>query len=270
MEEQNIITKEEIYHIERKYHIRMGAFFIRKDGLVDINGDVNISNTKLQQLPLKFGKIYGDFYCHSNKLTTLENAPYYVGGNFCCHSNKLTSLEFGPKEVEGFYACHLNNLKSLTGAPKNINGSFNCFSNKLTSLINGPSKVGGNYYTFNNELISLEGSPDYIGGSFIVNANRLTNLVGCPKEIGNIFSFDNTVTSLYMGNQNCKVNRIEIQSPKRIPESKNVLPLIVFAKQSHLPLVFKYLSYLNIFTPQGIFNESNFNDIISDIEEGLH
>lgn len=268
MDEQNIITKEEVLKIKEQYNIKMGDFAIDKDGFLDVHGDVYITGTKLEELPLRFGKIYGDFWCHLNELTTLKKAPYFVGGDFNCYGNKLTSLEFGPSQVGGFYSCHENNLKSLTGAPKIVNGNFNCFLNKLTSLIDGPIKVNGSYYANSNELISLEGSPYSVKGSFFVTANPIVNLIGCPKDIGEIFSFDNTIL-LHIGNENCNVKEVIIQLQEKSPKIEKVLPQIIIDNQRHLPIVFRHMRILDMFSPNGEFDESYFMDFILDIENGF-
>ena len=49
--------------------------------LLDVTGDVDLSNINLSKLPFKFGKVSGGFYCSSNQLETLEGAPKEVGGS---------------------------------------------------------------------------------------------------------------------------------------------------------------------------------------------
>jgi hypothetical protein len=270
MEGKKVITREEVSDIIERYKIEMGVFIIREDGMVDVIGDVKIFDADLQMLPLQFGVVCGDFFCCSNGLTTLENAPYLVGGDFNCYGNKLKTLQYAPAEVGGFFCCHENELVDLKGCPQEIKGNFTCFLNELTTLVNGPSRVGGSYYANNNEVVSLEGSPDYVGGSFHVGANFITNLVGCPKEVGDIFSFDNTVASLYMGDQDCQVNRIEIQRQERIPKSEKILPQIIMDNQKSLPIVFRYMHAIqDIFSSDGSFDEEHFALLILDIEEGF-
>jgi hypothetical protein len=65
---------------------------INVDGTVDVDGDVNLNNKKLKELPIKFGKVTGDFDCFDNNLTTLKGGPKEVGGGFFCSYNKLTTL----------------------------------------------------------------------------------------------------------------------------------------------------------------------------------
>ena len=58
------------------------------DGLVNVDGDVDLRNKYLTKIPIKFGRVSGGFYCNSNKLVSLEGAPQSVGSDFDCHSNK--------------------------------------------------------------------------------------------------------------------------------------------------------------------------------------
>jgi hypothetical protein len=119
------------------------------DGLVNVNGDVDLRNKSLTKIPIKFGRVSGGFYCNSNKLTSLEGAPQSVGSDFDCHSNKLASLEGSPQIVGGDFYCHNNKLASLEGAPQSVGGDFYCSYNKLVSLEGAPQIVGGTFYCGN-------------------------------------------------------------------------------------------------------------------------
>ena len=127
---------EDIDSICKKYGIQ--NYTINPDGSVDFDGDVDLSNLKLTKLPLKFGRVSGDFYCQFNQLTTLEGSPREVGGDFNCDVNKLTTLE---------------------GSPREVGGDFNCTHNKLTTLEGAPREVGGDFYCSYNQLYTLKGLP---------------------------------------------------------------------------------------------------------------
>lgn len=45
------------------------------DGLIDVAGSVYLSNKCLKELPLRFGKVTGDFCCHYNQLASLAGLP---------------------------------------------------------------------------------------------------------------------------------------------------------------------------------------------------
>jgi len=261
-----MISKKQIEHIVERYHIKLGRFKYRDGIIEDVQGDVNITNTSLRKLPLTFGKVNGNFFCHGNKLHNLVGAPHTVTGNFNCSNNQLKSLLGSPKIIGGDFCCHENDLTSLMGCPKYIFGNFNAFLNKLVTLKGAPEVIEGNCVLFENRLISLECGPRYVGQSLHITGNLLTNLVGIPKTVGNMLTIDDRV-SLYMGNQNCVVKRIEInvQGNKKV----GFLPKLILDKQKFLPVIFKYMKYLDIYSPDGNFNQPNFEDIVFDIEEGL-
>ncbi len=62
-------------------------------GRVDTHKSVDMSNMKLTEIPVKFGRVEGYFNCSDNQLTTLKNCPTYVGSDFVCNDNDLTSLK---------------------------------------------------------------------------------------------------------------------------------------------------------------------------------
>ena len=125
-------SHSEIESICKKYLIY--SYTINDDGSVDVIGDVRLGSLKLTELPLKFNKVSGHFYCHSNKLTSLEGCPEWIGGNFYGEYNKLTSLEGGPKIVEMSYDCLNNNLTTLKGCPEKVGSAFHAGSNQLTEI----------------------------------------------------------------------------------------------------------------------------------------
>ena len=138
----------EVENICKKYGIENWSI---RDGLVDVDGDVNLCGVGLTELPLKFGKVSGEFDCSHNNLTTLEGVPKEVSGNFICDDNNLTSLKGMPKEIVGYFDCGSNNLTTLEGAPKEVGGDFYCYGNKLTTLEHIPN-VKGDIYIIGNPL----------------------------------------------------------------------------------------------------------------------
>lgn len=264
-----ILTHNEIYHIIKKYHLSIDSFSVDAFGRLNVTGNVKICDTKLKKLPLKFGKVTGNFHCHLNKLVTLKGAPDTVEGDFNCSNNQLKSLKYSPKEVGGDFFCQENNLEKLDGSPQTIHGNFNCFINKLTDLKNGPILVKKSYYAYCNHLISLQGSPREVGKSFHIADNYLVNLSGLPLFIGEILSFDNSITSISTGNTNCNVKRIEIQKQDVCVDDTKRLPTILIDHQNSLHIVFKYQSYLDLFHEDNSLNTENFNCIILEIKDGL-
>jgi hypothetical protein len=145
-------SNTEIDSICKKYGIK--NYTINEDGTVDVDGNVNAS-LNLSKLPLKFGRVTGNFYCHMSQLTTLEGCPGEVGGDFYCQINQLTTLEGCPKKVGGSFYCNNNQLTSLRGCPKEVVGNFNCYSNQLT-IINDELEFVKIMLNFN-----IQGNPIY-------------------------------------------------------------------------------------------------------------
>ena len=170
---ENYKSDEEIHLICKKYGIEN---YTINNGVVDVNGDVNLDDRGLTKIPLNFGVVSGNFWCSNNQLTSLEGCPSHVGGDFWCSYNKLTSLEGCPSRVGGDFWCSNNKLTSLEGCPSRVGGYFRCSNNKLTSLEGCPSHVGGDFWCSNNKLTSLEGCPSRVGGYFRCSNNPVHNI----------------------------------------------------------------------------------------------
>jgi hypothetical protein len=142
-----VVNYPKIKKLLAEYFTITGTPTIKPDGTVDIEGDcILISNKKVNQLPVKFGKVSGNFNCSYTQLTSLVGSPQSVGGNFYCYRNQLTSLVGAPQSVGGDFLCGINQLTSLVGAPQSVGGSFNCYHNQLTSLVGAPQSVGRDFY----------------------------------------------------------------------------------------------------------------------------
>ena len=97
---------------------------------VNVIGDVCIQSLGLEEIPITFGKVGGDFICASNNLTSLKGCPTEVGRGFDCSINRLVSLEGCPREVMGDFYCADNKLTSLEGCPRKVGQNFDCLRNK--------------------------------------------------------------------------------------------------------------------------------------------
>jgi hypothetical protein len=122
-----------------------GTSTINNQGLVDVIGNVSWES-KLTELPVKFGHVSGEFSCGHRQLTSLTGAPHSVDGSFSCIGNQLTSLAGAPESVGGYFGCSYNQLKSLDGAPHSVGSDFRCIGNPLTSLTGAPTSIGGEFY----------------------------------------------------------------------------------------------------------------------------
>jgi hypothetical protein len=179
----------EIDSICKKWGIE--NYTINPDGTVDVKGSVNLICRGLKELPLKFGRVSGGFYCDRNQLTGLEGAPKKVDGDFYCNNNQLTTLEGAPKKVGGRFYCSNNKLTTLEGAPEEVGKDFDCHHNQLTTLDGAPKEVSGDFHCYSNQLTTLEGAPKEVGGDFYCDSNQLTTLEGAPKEVVGLYCYNN-------------------------------------------------------------------------------
>ena len=104
-------------------------YTINDDLTVDVNGVVNLTGSKFDKIPVKFGKVTGYFSCDNCKnLTSLEGCPTSVGGSFyCSNCTSLTSLKGCPESVGGeFWCVGCTKLSSYEGCPKLVGSGFYC------------------------------------------------------------------------------------------------------------------------------------------------
>ena len=82
-------------------------YIINSQGEIDVDGDVNLNNKDLKELPYKFGKVSGFFSLEGcENLISLKNCPYFVGNSFSIENcSQIDSLEGCPKEVKGNFWC---------------------------------------------------------------------------------------------------------------------------------------------------------------------
>ena len=162
-------NEQEILIICKKYNIK--NYTINPDGSIDVDGNVNLSYMNLTELPLKFNKVSGYFYCSENNLTSLEGCPNEVGDDFDCSENKLTSLEGCPNEVGGDFDCSNNQLTNLEGSPNYVGGDFYCYENNLTSLEGGPIIINEKFNLSFNPISIIDVSIEVKGNIHIHNTN---------------------------------------------------------------------------------------------------
>jgi hypothetical protein len=122
-----------------------GNYIINDDCTVDVNGSVWLKLKQLTNIPVKFGKVTGDFSVRNNSLSSLLGCPDWVGGDFECARQSdnygrenefpMTNLEYSPKVVKGNYECGGMELCSLRGMTPNIGGQVQIIrSNIVTSF----------------------------------------------------------------------------------------------------------------------------------------
>ena len=126
----------DIDSICKKYDII--NYTINQDLTIDVDVtnfrfSVDLSNKGLNEIPLKFGKVTGNFYCGYNNLTNLEGSPKEVGSIFYCQNNKLTTLKGAPDKIESGFNCSYNNLINFKYLPLANNYIF--FGNPIYEFL---------------------------------------------------------------------------------------------------------------------------------------
>lgn len=248
---KNIISQEEKNRIDAlcvKYDI--SNYSINPDGTIDVDGDVGLCNSALTPLlPLRFGKVSGDFECFDNRLTSLEGCPTSVGGDFWCAHNELTSLEGCPISVGGSFYCDNNKLISLEFSPTKVDGCFDCSENELTSLKHCPTSVGDVFRCSNNMIKTLEYCPTVVNYAFDVNRTDVS------------FKFFHIFYILLRDDY----DDFDKESFDEVDEVEDdtISSMMTEAQKTFL----KYQNDYEVWTPE--FNEDNVQLLLDDIKDGL-
>lgn len=156
-------TKQKIKNWLEKHIVQ--SYEINNDLSVIVFSDVFLSDKNLEEIPIVFEKIYGNFDCSHNNLIKLpiikeiQGALYAknnqlisveeigkVGKMINLNNNQLTCLKGLPRTVNGNLYISENNLKTLKYLPKKIDGSLDCSHNPLLSLNYLPEKIQKNFY----------------------------------------------------------------------------------------------------------------------------
>ena len=175
-------TKEQLIALLDYFDIV--SYDLNDDLSVDVHQRVNLSAKKLKMIPIKFGKVVGNFDCSSNQLTSLKNSPKVVTRDFICDDNKeLKSLVGGPEEVGGYqYICDNTGISSLKGVPPDFTGTLSVSKSKSLTTLEGCPTTLARLHADSCSLKSLEGGPKSITGmTYNVSGNGLTSLRGFPN-----------------------------------------------------------------------------------------
>lgn len=92
-------------------------YIINTDLSLDVDGDVNISNVGLSEIPFKFNNVTGDFNCACNHFTDMFNGPKYVGGFYVVAYNELESFEHFPLTVGKSVIAYENEFDLVNSLP---------------------------------------------------------------------------------------------------------------------------------------------------------
>lgn len=151
-DEDDLISNNDILiHQFLKDNYKIKGTYTIKDGVVDVNGDIALTNNKLEYLTNEFfvfGKISGLFIAGDDRkinIKSLKGSPKEAG-IFAVNRSKITSLEGCPEIAEYCNFEYNSELLNLKGSPKTLKGSFMCYGcEKLKSLKGAPKKIGGSF-----------------------------------------------------------------------------------------------------------------------------
>ena len=94
------LTEEQIEFLDK---VCKSSWILNENGEVDVDGGVYMDGLGLTEIPIKFGKITGSFYCNVNNLTTLKNLPDCLVGGYHtinCKNNNLSNYFKNIKEED--------------------------------------------------------------------------------------------------------------------------------------------------------------------------
>jgi hypothetical protein len=198
--------------------LNLSSYKVRKDGKIDVQGNVKFDSSMIDKrfsiLPIKFGRVTGNFVAVSCGVSQMTGFPEKVDGDFDVSNNQITSLEDGPSHVGGSYIAEGNKLLTvLLGWPKFIGSDArfkNCNIQSMRGIPAGSTVVGSLDLQRNTGLRRIDGFPekvlckpsevtrnpafaddDQMGCVDFSNCDILTT-VGLPDEIdGDLFMREN-------------------------------------------------------------------------------
>ena len=107
-----MVDKKQILALlEDNFHYD-GTVSIDSNGLVSCTGNI-VLKRQVHEIPVKFSRVDGNFYCNHNQLTTLKYSPTTIGGSFYCSINPLESLEGLPEKLKTLQLSYSPNLPLL-------------------------------------------------------------------------------------------------------------------------------------------------------------
>lgn len=169
--------------------VKISNYSINADKTIDIDGDLNLFDRRLNNLPVQFGKVTGNFYARHNLFSSLRGFPTDVAGDFSfSHNPNIKNLMGGNGiKIGGRLLLENTLLDSLEG----IGHSFSTFipspdrCNISLALIARDIKKGG------IGLMLLEGaqtdmrdeSSDYTRARFAKAWSIIKHYMGKPDDL---------------------------------------------------------------------------------------
>lgn len=213
----------------KKWLSNMGisSYIVHDDLTVDVNGNVSISASGLNEIPVQFGIVNGNFLFFGCNLKSLKGSPREVTGSFDCSFNDLKTLEYSPTKVLGLFVCTSNKLTSFFGCPKEIGKDFVSRGNKIRTLKYAPDIIRGNFRITDNYLESINDLNSEIGGYFFHEVDSLENRLEQFKNLYEISRLPSTTYQLTLSQQRLELIKQEKQLRIELPKNEaNILKRI--------------------------------------------
>src|SRR3989339_1016847 len=133
------------------------TFEFQKDGTTIVEGDLYLLHTKIEQLPIGLMEVKGDLNVSENPFLKLNGYPKKVSGYFRCGKNNIPCPQGMPEEIVGDISFRSSHLTSLDGLPDKVMGDLTLPFNQLENLDGISKEISGDLsLTGNNQLTSLE------------------------------------------------------------------------------------------------------------------
>lgn len=202
---EDIRSKAEEFFRKYKVDFENGASWNVVDNKVNVDGDIDLSNRGITELPFKFGEIIGNFDISNNNLTDLKNSPDTVSFSFDCSNNKFRNLDNAPESVS-LFICRENNIENLkSNTLKEIYGCLVCSNCNLKSLdgiqdlVNVPLDIsaGNNNIENIDPLLKVHCEHENnVSIEIYLNGNNIRELTDLPRYASRIDLRDNPLEKI--------------------------------------------------------------------------
>jgi len=135
------------------------TYSVRPDEVIDVDGSVDLREMGIQKLPVRFGKVTGNFFCASDDLTTCDGMPEEVGKDCLLDYNELASFVGVPHRVGQTFTCNGNPVTTLEGLPEFV--GLHMYMNELPNIksLQGFHKIVKNIGTSNDGMFECLNTP---------------------------------------------------------------------------------------------------------------
>lgn len=173
-------------------------YIIADDLTVDVKGDVNLSKSDIEYIPVNFGHVTGSFYlsrCYN--LKSLLGCPTLVDKMFIANMcNSLIDLTGSPFVVNGSVTfSHSDNIRSFKGNLHYVGMGFTCDRcPNLRTLEHLPKVIKMDLSICECTGLILEAHDSMVGNQQYIEKNDITESL--PIQIGEYIEYYDDVNNL--------------------------------------------------------------------------